>query len=53
MKIPRKGPLWFVIVGIPTLFLCFVGCLADMTGLDFIANLCDRWLLALEGKNSK
>lgn len=49
MKIPRTGPIWFAVVGIPCLFLCVLGLIAGLTGLRRLDALCQRWLLEISG----
>ena len=49
MKIPRSGPLWGLVVGIPCLLICVVGCFAIVVGWVSLDRKCRQWLLEIEG----
>lgn len=49
MKIPRSGLLWFLIVGIPALFLCCVGMICFLIHFTWLEDICMRWVQELNG----
>lgn len=44
MKIRNHGLVWFLVVGIPGLFLCVVGLTACLIHFDWLAAVCARCL---------
>ena len=44
MKIRSTGPVWFFVVGIPILALCFFGLLALLVRWDWMAAKCADWV---------
>jgi hypothetical protein len=44
VKIPRTGPVWFLIIGIPLLVLCSVGLICCLTRFTWLEDVCARWV---------
>ncbi len=49
MKIRNEGLLWFLVCGVPALFLCFVGLAALLVRWDRLATWCERAVAELQG----
>ena len=47
VKIPRSGPVWFLVCGIPLLVVCLVGLAAGLAGFDWLDRKCVEWQEAL------